>query len=72
MYWSHHVQNPLLCLVINVVEVGVLVPHVTIQVKLLELGEPAEAEQAEDLLAKVVAEVAVGPNLLEGSTIFNS
>ena len=50
---------------------GVLIPHVAVKVKLLELSEPAEAEQAQDLLAQVVAEVAVGPNLLEGPAIFN-
>ena len=49
-----------------------LVPHMAVQVELLELSEPAEAEQAEDLLAKVVAEVAVRPDLLERPTIFNT
>ena len=49
-----------------------LVSHVAVQVELLELGESAEAEQAEDLLAKVVAEVPVAPNFLERAAVFRS
>ena len=49
-----------------------LVSHVAVQVELLELGESAEAEEAEDLLAEVVAEVAVAPNLLERAAVFRS
>ena len=49
-----------------------LVSHVAVQVELLELGESAEAEKAEDLLAEVVAEVAVAPNLLERPAVFRS
>ena len=41
-----------------------LVSHVTVQVELLELGEPAETKKAEDFLSEVVAEVAVTPNLI--------
>ena len=67
---SYHVKNTLLCLVIYVVEEGVLVPHVAVKVELLELSKSAEAEQTEDLLAEVVAEVSVAPNLLERAAVF--
>ena len=40
------------------------VSHMAIQIELLELGESAEAEETEDLLAEVVAEVAIAPNLI--------
>ena len=40
-----------------------------LQVELLELGEPAEAEQADDLTAEVIAEVALGPEALERPTV---
>ena len=63
MYETNHVEHPLFCFIVYVIEVGMLVPHVTVQIELLELGESTEAEEAEDLLAKVVAEVAVAPNL---------
>ena len=49
-----------------------LVSHVAVKVELFELSESTEAEEAEDLLPKVVAEVAVGPNFLKRSTIFNT
>ena len=54
------------------VEVGVLVPHMAVQIEFLELSEPTEAEQAKDLLAEVVAEVAVTPHLLEGAAILDA
>ena len=46
------------------------ISHVSVEVELLKLSESAEAQKAEDLFAKVVAEVTVGPNLLEGSAVF--
>ena len=49
-----------------------LVSHVTVQVELLELCESTEAEETEDLLAEVVAEVAVAPNLLKRAAVFGS
>ena len=49
-----------------------LVPHVTVEIKLLELSETTEAQEAENLFAEVVAEVAVRPNLLERSAVFDS
>ena len=49
-----------------------LVSHVTVQVELLELCESTEAEETEDLLAEVVAEVAIAPNLLERTAVFRS
>ena len=48
------------------------VSHMAIQIELLELGESAEAEKTEDLLAEVVAEVAIAPNLLERTAVFRS
>ena len=54
------------------VEVRVFVSHMAIQIELLELGESAEAEETEDLLAEVVAEVAIAPNLLERTAVFRS
>ena len=55
--------------VVLLVQLRVLVPHVPLQVELFELREPAEAEQADDLAAKVVAEVALGPQALEGAAV---
>lgn len=46
--------------------------HVSLQVELLELGEPAEAEQADDLPAEVVAEVPLGPRSLERAAIIDA
>ena len=48
------------------------ISHMAIQIELLELGESAEAEETEDLLAEVVAEVAIAPNLLERTAVFRS
>ena len=47
----------------------VLVLHVSLQVEFLKLGEPAEAEQADDLAAQVVAEVPLGPGPLECAAV---
>ena len=41
-------------------------------INFLELGEPAEAEQADDLAAQVVAEVPLSPGSLEGTTIVDA
>ena len=46
-----------------------LVLHMPLQVELLELGEPAEAEQADDLAAQGVAEVPLGPGPLECAAV---
>ena len=46
-----------------------LVLHVPLQVELFELSESAEAKEADDLSAQVVAEVALSPNTFEGTTI---
>ena len=48
------------------------VPHVTVQVELLKLGKSTETQQTQDLLPEVVAEVAIGPDLLERTTVFYS
>ena len=53
-------------------DLWVLVLHVSLQVEFLELGEPAEAEQADDLAAQVVAEVPLSPGSLEGTTIVDA
>ena len=41
--------------------------HVPLQVELFELGEPAEAEEADDLATEVVAKIAFcpGPVVIE-------
>lgn len=44
----------------------------TVKVELLELGKSTEAQQTEDLLPEIVAEVAVGPDLLKRTTILYS
>ncbi len=46
--------------------------HVSLQIELFELGEPAEAEQADDLTAEVVAKVALGPWSFEGSAVVDA
>ena len=46
--------------------------HVSLQVEFLELGEPTEAEQADDLTAEVVAEVPLGPGSLEGAAVVDA
>ena len=46
-----------------------LVPHVPLQIELLELGEPAEAKQADDLAPQIVAEVALSPDALERAAV---
>ena len=53
----------------SLVELRVLVLHVPLQVKLFELGESAEAEEADDLPPEVVAEVPLRPNPLEGPAV---
>lgn len=45
------------------------IAHVSLQVELFELGKSAEAEQADDLPAEVVAEVALGPDALERAAV---
>ena len=45
------------------------VSHMAIQIELLELGESAEAEEADDLPPEVVAEVPLRPNPLEGPAV---
>jgi hypothetical protein len=45
---------------------------VTVKVEFFELSKSTEAEQAEDLLAQVVAEVAVAPDLLEGAAVLGA
>ena len=69
---SYQIEHSLFSLVVHMVEVGMLVPHMAVQIELLELSEPTEAEQAKDLLAEVVAEVAVTPHLLEGAAILDA
>ena len=68
----YHIKDSLLCFIINMVQVRMFISHMAVKVELLELSEPTEAEQAQDLLPQVVAEVAIGPNLLKRSTIFNT
>ncbi len=46
-----------------------LVPHVSLEVELFELCEPAEAEEADNLPAQIVAQVPLGPDTLEGSAV---
>jgi hypothetical protein len=50
----------------------VLVLHVPLEVELFKLCEPAEAEQTDDLPPEVVAEVALGPDPLEGAAVANA
>ena len=49
-----------------------LVLHVPLQVEFFELGETAEAEEADDFPAQIVAEVSFGPQPLEGAAIVDS
>ena len=49
-----------------------LVSHVSLQVELFELCEPAEAEQADDLPAQIVAEIPLSPDPLERTTVVDS
>ena len=49
-----------------------LVPHVSVEVELFELSESTKTQQAEDLLAEVVAEVTVGPDFLKGTAVLYS
>ena len=44
----------------SLVQLSVFVPHVSLQVELLELREATEAQQADDLTAQVVAQVPIG------------
>ena len=53
----------------SLVKLGVLVLHVPLQVKLFELRESAEAEEADDLPPEVVAQVPLRPDPLEGPTV---
>ena len=69
---TYHVQDPLLGLVINMIKSLMFVSHMTVKVELLELGKSTEAQQTEDLLPEIVAEVAVGPDLLKRTTILYS
>ena len=53
----------------SLVELCVLVLHVSLQVELFELRESAEAEEADDLPPEVVAQVPLRPNALEGPAV---
>ena len=53
----------------SLVKLSVLVLHVPLQVKLFELRESAEAEEADDLPPEVVAQVPLRPDPLEGPAV---
>ena len=68
----YHIKDSFLSFVVNVVKVRMFVPHVSVKVKLLKLSKPTEAKKTQDLLPQVVAEVAIGPDFLKWSTVFNT
>ena len=53
----------------SLVELRVLVLHVSLQVEFFELRESAEAEEADDLPPEIVAQVPLRPDPLEGPAV---
>ena len=64
-----YVNSPQYIYFSSLVKLGVLVLHMPLQVKLFELRESAEAEEADDLPPEIVAQVPLRPDPLEGPAV---